>query len=216
VTHRGVLWGATLLPLVAAACISTVSPSDRIPSRSLGPDSTRSPDGSPVGSVAPSVSATRPFLGVDAPRIGAPYWLTFTGITSEILRNDSGTIRQELDAANYDVIDGGELVSGEVVDGTHVGRIKVSTAFPGPAGNPYTAQVHDPVTGDPLVITPRQIGRVDVSFVTDPNPEYSVIEAWWWDADHRRWLDVTAGRADELETIVVELISAGGQSPPNG
>jgi hypothetical protein len=188
-------FAALALIVLAAAC---------------SPSATQAPSAAPATATAPAAaSATtalttptgvRPSLPPDAPAIDEPYWLVDGGTETSTWKDKDGVVQKTMTGQIYEVIRGGGIKDGILVNGTEVALLTVHNVTgndPIPGLNAieeqYGAQIDDetpdpslpftsptPDNPDIWTRTTQTRGGVTVYVRTGDLNGTPLANAYWW------------------------------------
>ncbi|MBA2720855.1 MAG: hypothetical protein H0U52_16680 [Chloroflexi bacterium] len=225
--HRRLALLPTLLILVA--CGATPGPSaSESPSQRPAASPTELPSAAtPASTPTPSVGPHRP-VHAGAPSIDEPYWLLFNGTSTSTVTGADGTVLESSQGDTYQVVSGGSLEGTILINGEMVGSLQVALtegqATPGldPIEQQYGAQIDDVLPGPEVpdrVPNPawirseqRRAGlEVFIRAPATPSPEVILPSAaFWWDAAHERWYQLTVTSEADFEPALTALLGAKG------
>ena len=210
------------LIVIAAAC---AAPNPATPAPSSGVTvSTAVPTAPPSATPGP----IRPSPQPGAPAIAAPYWLLANGTGVNTVTAADGTVLVTERSDNYQVIDGGSLEDGILINGEWIGRLSrtvtdgTQIAGLNPIEQQYGMQL-DAETPDPAILPPKSPNpywvrstdrrrgltvyvRVPSAVVEDPSLQAS--EAFWWDADGEHWYQLSVDGGADFDAVLTALLGS--------
>ncbi|CAN5515466.1 hypothetical protein BH20CHL7_BH20CHL7_17760 [soil metagenome] len=196
---------ASLIVIAAALAMAAAGFADpNPPSPTASPIAvvpTTAPTAMPSDRPSGSPDLGRPDPGPDAPTIAEPYLLGVGAPESSTIADANGTVTRQLHGMTYQVIEGGSVEDGIVLDGSIVGSVAWTVIDVDDGVDPLMEQV-TAFNGETEQLT---IDGIDVHYLR--YPEGSHFSAYWWEPGHDRYLTVFVSDGADLEPLTEALIA---------